>query len=226
MNLKNKAITLVLIMGASLTTLASTNDAILGQGDSFACDSFSRNAKVACMPNVQSNYFGRTSFPSQPALVINTYQVVECSSVGGNRDVICNTNPPAPPSYPPGPGYPPGPSYPPPAPESRRAFSYPDMNCLNNLPGVNDADQMVSNSFFRSRKLVDTCDSSRDLTEIRQFENRGFRCTVETLATNQSDATCVQNILAKIANKASIKGSHRRILESDSCATKTYNCVR
>lgn len=221
-----KAFLLVMAVGASALAIG-TNDAILGQGDTFGCDSFSRDAKVACMPNVTSSYRDTVSFPSQPALILNAYQVVECRSLGADRDVICAAQAPIPP-------WGPGPSYPPPAPgqplpqpiETRRAFAMPDLFCLQNLPPVANADDMVSNAFLPNIKLVDRCESSRDRGQIRQMESRGFRCTEDTLATNQSDSACVANLLEKITNKSTIKGSHRRRLETVFCASKTFNCVR
>jgi hypothetical protein len=211
-----KFLGLFLVLAVGATAAASTNDAILGAGDSFACDVFARSAKVACMPNVNSNYRGRVSFPSQPALIISNYQVVDCATVGGDRDVICS---PAaqPPMYPP--------TNPIPV-ETRRAYTMPNMGCLRNLPTVNDADQLVSNAFLPSSRLVDSCEPSRDLSQLRDLERYGFRCTIDSTALNQSDAMCVQNLLDKVINKSTIKGSHRRRLESEFCATKTYNCVR
>jgi hypothetical protein len=216
-----KFLSVFLVFASGFAASAMTNDAILGAGDSFACDAFARGAKVACMPNVNSNYHGRTSFPSQPALIISNYQVVDCMTVGGDRDVICAPNTPPPPSYPP--TYPPAPPIPV---ETRRAYTTPDFNCLQNLPTVNDADDLVSNAFLPSSRLVDRCEPSRDLREIRRMESYGFRCTIDTTAFNQSDAMCVENLLSKVVNKSTIKGSHRRRLESEFCATKTYNCVR
>lgn len=216
----NKVLVLIFtIMGAGLSASAAmTNDAILGNGDTFACDAFAGSAKVACMPGVSSSYRGRTSFPDQPALIIYSNQVVECRNVGGKRDVICNAD-----VYNGGPGMAPMP----PAPvETRKAYSYPDYRCLEGLPSVTNADDMVSNAFIRDRRVVDRCDSSRDLSEIRRMEGRGFSCTIDTTARNQSHAACVENLLSKITSKNTIKNSHRRLLENQYCATQTYNCVR
>jgi len=212
-----KILGLIMILSVGITAHAMTNDAILGAGDSFACDAFARNAKVACMPNVNSFYHGRVSFPSQPALIISNFQVVDCSTVGGDRDVICNGSTP-PPFNPP--------INPPMPVETRRAYTTPDFGCLSRLPTVNDADQLVSNAFLPSSRLVDSCEPSRDLSQIRDLERFGFRCSVDSTAINQSDSTCVQNLLTKVTNQSTIKGSHRRRLESEFCATKTYNCVR
>lgn len=207
-------------LSVSLTASAGGQDAILGSNDSFGCDSFSRDAKVACMPNIFSNYRGRVSFPSGPAIILNAYQVIDCRAAGGDRDVICNANG--------GPGGPlvPGPSNPPPL-EVRRVVAFPDLNCLSQLPQVTTADEMVSNGVVRGRRMVDRCELSRDLGQIRDMERRGFKCEISKSQTNnQTQPGCAENILSKVISQTTVKGSHRRILESEYCATKAYDCTR
>lgn len=223
------------VLSIGMTASASTNDAILGNGDSFACDIFARSAKVACLPNVNSNYRGRVSFPSQPALILNPFQVIECQMLGGDRDVICNGNsgpiPPGP-GFPGGPGFPPGPGgpgFPPPPPEVRYATTYPDYNCLASLPTAVNADDMVSNAFIPSRnRIVDRCETSRDLSEQRRLNSMGFRCdpTPDFTVKGQSNLQCVDSIIAKISAQATVKGSHRSRLQNEYCSTLAFKCTR
>lgn len=218
-----KMMTVILVLSASLSASAAfTNDAILGPNDTFACDSFASNAKVVCIPNTQSSYNGRTSFPSAPPIILAPYQVIECRNVGGQRDVICNSG--IMPGGPMGPG---GPQMPPQQ-IVRAASGYPDYNCLATLPQANNADDMVSNAFIPStNRIIDRCEQNRDLHEVRDMQSRGFSCVVDTLATNnQGNLSCVQGILSKITNQATIKGSHRDRIAREYCATKTYKCTR
>ena len=219
-----KMLTVLLVLSAGVSASAAfTNDAILGPNDTFACDSFASNTKVACMPNTQSNYNQRTSFPSGPAIFIAPYQVVECRNVGGNRDVICNSG--IMPGGPIGPG--PG-QFQPPPPPPRFAFGYPDYNCLMNLPSVANADEMASNGIVpATNRVADRCEQNRDLREVRILQNQGYACTVDTLAANnQGNFACAQSLASKVINQGTLKGSHRSRFEREYCATKTYKCVR
>lgn len=222
--MKKMLIALVVLSAGLSASAAFTNDAILGPSDTFACDSFASNSKVACMPNTQSNYNQRTSFPSGPAVILAPYQVIACRDIGGSRDVICNSG--IMPGGPIGPG-PGGQPIPPPQ-IVRSAFGYPDYNCLATLPSANSADEMVSNAFIPStNRIVDRCEQNRDLREVRDMQSRGFNCVVDpTASNNQGNLSCVQGIIAKITNQGTVKGSHRDRLAREYCATKTYKCTR
>lgn len=220
-------LTAILILSAGLSASAAfTNDAILGPNDTFACDSFASNTKVACMPNTQSNYNQRASFPSGPAIIIAPYQVINCRDISGSRDIICNAG--IMPGGPigPGPGQP-G-QFQPPPPPPRFAFGYPDYNCLNSLPSVNNADDMASNGIVpATNRVADRCEQNRDLREVRDLQNKGYQCTVDTLASNnQGNLACAQSLASKVINQGTLKGSHRARFEREYCATKTYKCVR
>jgi hypothetical protein len=221
--MKNAFLTFSLFCLSAPAFAIGANDAILGNGDTFACDTFARSAKVACMPGVNSNYRGRTSFPTQGPLVIGAFQVIECSSAGGDRDVVCSTSAG---DISPGPGPGPGPGFPPSMPETRKAYTDPDFRCLRNLEDVDHADNLVSDAFFPSPKKVDRCENDRDASDVRRLERRGFTCVIDSLARNESNQRCVDDLLSKIRNKNSIKGGHRRRLETVYCAQQTFDCTR
>jgi hypothetical protein len=203
----------------TITAFAGGKDAILGDNDSFACDAFSRDAVVACIPGVRSNYRGRVSFPRVSPVYLGAYQVHTCSQIFEDHDVICGNN------QGPGPGPGPGPIPPRPV-ETRRVELEPAYRCLDRLPNVDHADKLVSDAFFPKSALVDTCENDRDREPVRRVEYRGFTCAVDTAATGQSDRSCVDRLLQKVNNPATIKGGHRRRLADVYCAGKVYTCTR
>ncbi len=216
-------ITLAVVSLGSYAGATTTNDAVLGDRDSFECDAFSRDAKVACLPGVRSNYNDRSSFAKN--IVIRANEVVECSQVASYREdvvVTCDAR------YGVGGG---GGYLPPVEPVipviERAAFTYPDFECLKNLPSVREADDMVSNGFFRSNRVVDRCDSAREKSELRKLERRGFTCSIDaTSRRTESEPACVEDLLSKIQQKHTIKGSHKRLLRDNYCGTRKYKCVK